>query len=509
MAAAEKLRIQRRATRYKHSPADENQTQGPLSKDRLLRKLENGSTRVVPPPPEREALVEQVHDLCGHFGRRRTEGILLASYWWPGMRKDVATVVSKCAVCDRVRKQFNRTNPNLNPLIIRGLFYRWGIALCGPFPLSPQFNRYCCVMIEHYSKQVEIVAIPDKEPATIARVFMDRVICQYGCCAEVVCDNGGEFKGEFAELLSHHFIDQRCTSANHPQANGLSERVVQTLKRSIRKYTETHLADCHWDDALPYILLGYRCSKQKSINLSPYEILHGVAPTVPPAIMERMSEVIDFDDPECAAINVLACRQVLKDQCIIAGDNLLIAQQRDCLRYSQKRTGSYSPRLFNITAGCFVYLKRDTPNTAHMAARPEIYRVVELRANGVVQLDGRCGTKFAVHLTNVAPCHLPNIDPAQDFRLARPHSDLPCSVCRSPETANEMCDKAFHLACLKPPLEVVPEEEVWLFKACKAAGVHPQAIGNMPAPSDPPYPKYVPVGAQMPASTQQRWQADL
>ena len=270
--------------------------------------------------------------------------------------------------------------------------------------------------------------------------------------------------GEFAELLNH-FIDQRCTSANHPQANSLSERVVQTLKRSIRKYTETHLADCHWDDALPYILLGYRCSKQKSINLSPYEILHGVAPTVPPAIMERMSEVIDFDDPECAAINVLACRQVLKDQCIIAGDNLLIAQQRDCLRYSQKRTGSYSPRLFNITAGCFVYLKRDTPNTAHMAARPEIYRVVELRANGVVQLDGRCGTKFTAHLTNVAPCHLPNIDPAQDFRLARPHSDLPCSVCRSPETANEMllcdgCDKAFHLACLKPPLEVVPEEEV-------------------------------------------------
>ena len=82
---------------------------------------------MVPPLPEREALVEQVHDLCGHFGRRRTQGILLASYWWPGMRKDVATVVSKCAVFDRVRKQFNKTNPNLNPLIVRGLFDRWGI----------------------------------------------------------------------------------------------------------------------------------------------------------------------------------------------------------------------------------------------------------------------------------------------------------------------------------------------------------------------------------------------
>ena len=160
-----------------------------------------------------------------------------------------------------------------------------------------------------------------------------------------------------------------------------------------------------------------------------------------------------------------------------------------------------------ITPWCFVYLRRDTANTAHMAARPEIYRVVELRANGVVQLDGKCGTKFTVHLTNVAPCHLPNIDPTQDFRLARPHADLPCSVCRSPETANEMllcdgCDKAFHLSCLKPPLEVVPKEEVWLCTRCKAAGVDPHAISNKPDPIRPSAPRFVPAETLRQGNTQ-------
>ena len=53
-------------------------------------------------------------------------------------------------------------------------------------------------MVEHYSKQIEVVAVPNKEPATIKRgVFLDRVISQYGCCAEVISDNGGEFKKEF------------------------------------------------------------------------------------------------------------------------------------------------------------------------------------------------------------------------------------------------------------------------------------------------------------------------
>ena len=106
---------------------------------------------------------------------------------------------------------------------------------------------------------------------------------------------------------------------------------------------------CHWDDALPYIVLGYRCGKQKATNLSPYEMLYGVAPTIPPAIMERVSDVIDYDDVEAATSNLLTRRQVLKDHCIMAGDNILIAQQLDRIRYSQIRSGSYHAMVLCIS----------------------------------------------------------------------------------------------------------------------------------------------------------------
>ena len=344
-------------------------------------------------------------------------------------------------------------------------------------------------MVEHYSKQIEVVAVPDKEPATIKRVILDRVISQYGCCAEVISDNGGEYKKEFCELLAQLFIDHRNASANHPQANGLAERTVQTMKRAIRKWTDTHAVDCHWDDALPYILLGYRCSVQAATGLCPYEILHGCKPIVPPAIMERMSEPINFDDADKAAAQLIERRQLLEEHCIIAGHNLAIAQHRDTLRFAQVRTGAYAPKSFNITPGSFVYLRRVQPNTAHMAARPEIYRVVELRANGVLLLDGRCTTTFTVHLNNVAPCHLPDIDLQQDPRLARPHANYPCSVCKSNEKGAEMmlcdgCNKAFHLHCLHPPLKEIPEEDIWLCSTCIKGGVTPATIRGLPDPQN-------------------------
>ena len=112
-------------------------------------------------------------------------------------------------------------------------------SVLGPFPLTRQLNSYCMVLVEGHCRWAEMVAIPGKESAIIARVFLERVVGRYGCCAEVVSDGGGEFRGAFDALLSSLFIDHRTTSANHPQANGLAERAVQTLKRAIRKHLET------------------------------------------------------------------------------------------------------------------------------------------------------------------------------------------------------------------------------------------------------------------------------
>eukprot|EP00983_Pelagomonas_calceolata_P014900 472580-Pelagomonas_calceolata.AAC.1 len=86
------------------------------------------------------------------------------------------------------------------------------------------------ILVEHFTKSVGAVPIPDKLAVTTAQVFLERVLCRFGNCAEVVTDGGAEFAGEFDELLQKNTSDHRVTAPNHPQAGGSAERAVQIVK---------------------------------------------------------------------------------------------------------------------------------------------------------------------------------------------------------------------------------------------------------------------------------------
>lgn len=53
----------------------------------------------------------------------------------------------------------------------------------------------------------------------------------------MVSDNGPQFRsGEFALFLKSNGINQLCSPPYHPESNGLAERGVQTVKRSLKSY---------------------------------------------------------------------------------------------------------------------------------------------------------------------------------------------------------------------------------------------------------------------------------
>ncbi len=102
--------------------------------------------------------------------------------------------------------------------------------LAGPFnPISESVNRCVMVIIEHITKMIDITPIPDKSASTTAQVFLEKVLCRYGSCAEVITYGGMEFAGDFDDLSQKNLIDHRKTAPNHPQADGLAERAVQTI----------------------------------------------------------------------------------------------------------------------------------------------------------------------------------------------------------------------------------------------------------------------------------------
>ena len=240
------------------------------------------------PPPARQDIIAKTHADTGHFGQRRTQHLLLLSFWWPGLYSDVIKHCQNCAVCSRVDTIFNAGDKQLHPIPANGLFYRWSCDLAGPFVATPRGNTYNMLCIEHF-KHLIVTAIPSKTAAQTAAVFRDQVLSTFGACAKVATDSGTVFKGAFDNLLVEYLIDYRIGSPNHPQSQGQVERVVQTIKQALRRMVQASGQMDNWDEKLAALRIGYNASKHASTGISPAQVLFACDPVIPPAIVERFA----------------------------------------------------------------------------------------------------------------------------------------------------------------------------------------------------------------------------
>ena len=153
-------------------------------------------------------------------------------------------------------------------------------------------------------------------------------------------------------------IQHRVTSPNHSSANGVVERVVQVVKRNLRKYIAGAQRHDDWDLYLPTIMLAYNCSVQKSTRLSLCYVMYGRQPVLPAAARAAWYATLDGEDPaaeEASADQVLQ-RARLVDRLggVVVGNNMAIAQTRDQVRYAKVRSGAYHPslRVFSAATSC-------------------------------------------------------------------------------------------------------------------------------------------------------------
>ena len=445
----------------------------------LYRRLPDGSLRKVPEPGDRVELVQRIHEQCGHYGVKRTSFMVAASHWWRTLHADVEEVVRRCAVCDRVRATFDSQQAELQPLPIEPMFYRWGFDLAGEFPVTAKGHKWVMIAVEHFSKHIELLPLADKTPEETAAAAA-QILCRFGAPAELVTDGGGEWGGKFHELLEFCFVDHRVTSPFHPQANGLAERVVQVVKRSLRKLCETKQTT-QWDQQLPWVALGYRCSKQSSTGFTPYELLYARQPVFPSQLQQKLEEPIDFDNADAAADSVLRRAKLLAERIPVAVGNLRAAQHRDTLRYQQLRSKGYLPRVAEFKAGDFVYLKRPkVGSTLVIKARPAILRVKEVKDSGVVVLQDKAGREVRQQVSQLALCHLPDIDAVIDRSLQGEDLSAECTVCGSPDDEHvfmfcDHCNSGWHTYCCTPPLAEVPAGH-FLCERCRAEGVTLQDV---------------------------------
>jgi hypothetical protein len=128
-------------------------------------------------------LIQTTHLDTGHFRIKKMYSLLEPVYTWAGMYEQVRFEVRACAAsrCDRVKANFEVRDTVLKPLPIMGL------DLCKMLHTSEDGNKYVVVMIEHFTKWVELVLIPEKSSFYTAAASKG-VLTRFGAPAEVLTD---------------------------------------------------------------------------------------------------------------------------------------------------------------------------------------------------------------------------------------------------------------------------------------------------------------------------------
>ncbi len=72
--------------------------------------------------------------------------------------------------------------------------------------LMVRHNKYVLVMVEHFSKWIELVPSPDKSSEGVVYAFLDRVLSHFGALVEVLINQGTQFQGELQVLCDKHWL---------------------------------------------------------------------------------------------------------------------------------------------------------------------------------------------------------------------------------------------------------------------------------------------------------------
>ncbi|XP_046459590.1 uncharacterized protein K02A2.6-like isoform X3 [Daphnia pulex] len=187
--------------------------------------LLNGSRLVVPISLRQEVLAG-IHD--GHFGEVKCILRAKSAVYWPGCDEQIRNMVASCSTCQTHRHR-NPAQP-LRPVPLPVHAFQWVSA---DIFLHGGVNYL--LIVDAYSKWPACVPLRSLSSSSVV-AEMERIFSDFGVPEIVMSDNGSQFDcAEFREFCEGRAVRSVTSSPTYAQSNGLVERHIQTVKKTLLK----------------------------------------------------------------------------------------------------------------------------------------------------------------------------------------------------------------------------------------------------------------------------------
>ena len=220
----------------------------------------------------RQEIFSQNHDsrIAGHWGQFKTADKIKANFYWPNMDQDIEEYVRSCDSCQRNKTARHKKYGELLPLEVP---YRPWTSISMDFIVGlPESdgNTKIWVIVDRFSKMAHFIPLPTvNKTEDMAKIFLNQIWKLHGLPDDIVSDRDSKFISHFWQsLMDLLSVKLNLSTAFHPQTDGQTERVNQTLEAYMRNYCSYQQDD--WSDLLPLAEYAYNSAISEATKSSPF-----------------------------------------------------------------------------------------------------------------------------------------------------------------------------------------------------------------------------------------------
>jgi transposase InsO family protein len=268
------------------------------TKDRLIQEIQENpkDNRVIDeddglvylhgliyiPTTLRNEVIRRHHDMPthGHTGVEKTMEQITRNFYFPNMMRKVRNYIKDCDTCQRNKPARHAPYGELQLSEVPSRPWEWiTMDFITKLPVSDNCDMIM-VIVDRLTKYACMIPTSETiEASQMASLIIQHVFSNHGTPSKITSDRDKLFTSNMWQSFADQMgIELRLSTAYHPQTNGQTERVNQTIKQYLRCHVNYQQDD--WASLLPMAQLAYNNAVHSTTGETPFFANYGYHPRI-------------------------------------------------------------------------------------------------------------------------------------------------------------------------------------------------------------------------------------
>ncbi len=221
--------------------------------------------------------IKQIHSSVyhAHLGRNKTIKKMTDRIYKPFLKIEIIEMVKTCDTCQTIKRDQSKKLAEMLLILPTEPNQMITTDIGGPLKETNRGNKYFIVVIDHFTKFIQLHPLKRIQAEDVAQIFIDKWMMKFGILESLFSDGGTQYRSKLIESV-YGYLDIQGL-----KFNSFSSRMQWS--KWFKQMIKSHIEDDqdNWDLILDKIAFALNTSTYESTRQTPFELQFGQKPKIP------------------------------------------------------------------------------------------------------------------------------------------------------------------------------------------------------------------------------------